>query len=154
MAAKITSVAPDGTVLFIVGMRINKLWAIHKWLPVTVAMPKMLIEQIKKPELGMLGTPRTFVSGRIVQVQQYWKNYEALENYSKDPGANHLKAWRSFNKAARNNSAVGIFHETYIIQKGNHENIYVNLPKPILLGSAVGVQEVASNTATSRQRMK
>lgn len=153
MAVKVTSVAPNGTVLFIVGMRINKLWAIHKWLPVTIAMPKMLKEQSKKPELGMLGIPRTFISGRIVQVQQYWRNYEALENYSKDPDAQHLRAWRAFNKATRNNSAVGIFHETYSIQKGNYETIYVNIPKPILLGSAVDVQEVSSSTATSRQRM-
>ncbi len=26
--------------VFIIGMRINKLWAVHKWLPVAKAMPR------------------------------------------------------------------------------------------------------------------
>ena len=29
-------------VVFLIGMRINKPWKIHKWLPVFLAMPKML----------------------------------------------------------------------------------------------------------------
>ncbi len=29
-------------VVFIIGARINQLWAVSKWLPVTRAMPRML----------------------------------------------------------------------------------------------------------------
>jgi hypothetical protein len=28
-------------VVFLIGMRINRFWKIHKWLPVASAMPKM-----------------------------------------------------------------------------------------------------------------
>ena len=28
-------------VVFLIGMRINKLWKVHKWLPVFLAMPKI-----------------------------------------------------------------------------------------------------------------
>ena len=137
-------------VVFVVGMRINKLWAVHQWLPVFLAMPSMVIEQIKNRSIGVVGIPRTFVSGRLIQVQQYWKNYEALESYSK--GALHAPAWSRFNKAARKSKAVGIYHETYEINRSSYEAIYVNVDKPILLGSAIGVQEI-SNNSSSRKRI-
>ena len=31
-------------VVFLIGMRINKPWKLHKWFPVFLAMPKMLKE--------------------------------------------------------------------------------------------------------------
>ena len=34
----------DGLVVFLIGMRINKWWKIHQWLPVFLAMPKMIKE--------------------------------------------------------------------------------------------------------------
>src|SRR5450755_780756 len=40
MSAKV-----DGDfVVFLIGMRVNKIWKVHKWLPVFLAMPKMLKE--------------------------------------------------------------------------------------------------------------
>lgn len=144
---------PPGTVLFLVGMRINKLWAIHKWLPVMIAMPKMIMEQVKNPEIGVIGTPRSFISGRLIQTQQYWRSYELLEKYAADTNRNHFPAWKKFNKASRGNDAVGIYHETYVVTANGHENIFVNLKKPILMGDAVGVTEVTSLRDSARQRI-
>ncbi len=31
-------------VVFLIGMRINRFWKFHKWIPVAAAMPKMLKE--------------------------------------------------------------------------------------------------------------
>ena len=31
-------------VVFLIGMRVNQLWALHKWVPVARAMPPMLKE--------------------------------------------------------------------------------------------------------------
>ena len=137
-------------VVFVVGMRINKLWALHQWLPVALAMPSMVIEQIRNRSIGVVGIPRTFVSGRLIQVQQYWKTYEDLDNYSK--GALHAPAWSRFNKAARKSTAVGIYHETYEISRSGYEAIYVNVDQPILLGDAIGVQEIGNNSS-SRKRI-
>ncbi|MCW1836855.1 DUF4188 domain-containing protein [Bacillus xiamenensis] len=39
-----------------------------------------------------------------------------------------MAAWKGFNQRARNNDAVGIYHETYQIQAGSYESIYVNIP--------------------------
>ena len=42
-------------VVFLIGMRVNKPWKLHKWLPVFLAMPKMLKEREAHPESGCLG---------------------------------------------------------------------------------------------------
>jgi hypothetical protein len=118
----------DGTVLFLIGMRFNQLWRVWKWLPVVVAMPRMLIELQKNPGLGLVGTPRTFLSGRTVLVWQYWASFEQLEAYSKSQTAAHLPAWRSFNKKVRDNGSVGIYHETVLLADATVETVYGNMP--------------------------
>ena len=48
--------AIDGPfVVFMIGMRINRLWAFRKWMPVARAMPEMLAVLAKNPVKGMLG---------------------------------------------------------------------------------------------------
>lgn len=42
-------------VVFLIGMRVNKPWKPHKWLPVFLAMPRMLKELSARPESGFLG---------------------------------------------------------------------------------------------------
>ena len=46
----------DGSfVVFVIGFRINKWWAVHKWLPVMNAMTPMLQELYRnKEELGFM----------------------------------------------------------------------------------------------------
>jgi hypothetical protein len=118
----------EGLVVFLIGMRINRLWQFWRWLPVLGAMPRMLTELIRDPSRGLLGRPRTFVSGRVVMVVQYWRSFEDLERYARDPKAQHLPAWRAFNRRVRDNSAVGIFHETYRVAASEAESVYVNMP--------------------------
>ena len=48
-------------VLFLIGVRLNKLWAAHKWLPVFAAMPRMLAELDRKPEAGLLSHRSVYV---------------------------------------------------------------------------------------------
>jgi hypothetical protein len=42
-------------VVFLIGLRINKPWKVHKWLPVFFAMPQMLKELRDDPDSGFLG---------------------------------------------------------------------------------------------------
>ncbi len=118
----------DGKVLFLIGMRINQLWKPWKWIPVFVAMPRMLIELQNDRSLGLVGKPRTLLSGRVVMVWQYWESFEKLEAYSKATDRAHLPAWRSFNKKVRDNGSVGIFHETVILGDDRVETVYGNMP--------------------------
>jgi len=43
-------------VVFLIGMRVNRLWAVHKWLPVFLAMGPMLRELYTNRKLGFRGT--------------------------------------------------------------------------------------------------
>ena len=71
-------------VVFLIGMRINKPWKMHKWLPVFLAMPKMLKELEAHPESGFLG--RSGI-GRVIV--QYWCSFEQLEAYARAKDKKH-----------------------------------------------------------------
>jgi hypothetical protein len=120
-------------VVFLIGMRINKLWKIHKWLPVALAMPRMLRELEQKPELGLMGYHNWF--GRTIIVVQYWRSVDQLMAYAKDRNSVHLPAWAAFNRAIGKSGDVGVWHETYRTRPGDYETIYVNMP-PFGLGKA------------------
>jgi hypothetical protein len=113
-------------VVFLIGMRFNKLWKIHKWLPVLLAMPRMLRELGQKPELGFLG--HHLWLGRTVIVLQYWRSLDQLYAYAKDRNRAHLPAWAAFNRAVGKSGDVGVWHETYRTREGDYETIYVNMP--------------------------
>jgi hypothetical protein len=113
-------------VVFLIGARVNRWWKIHKWLPVALAMPKMIKELLGKPELGLLGAEAWF--GRTTIMVQYWRSMDHLMAYAKSRDAQHLPAWRTFNKQVGTNGDVGIWHETYRSGPGHYEAIYANMP--------------------------
>src|SRR5580765_3057524 len=80
-------------VVFIIGMRVNKWWKVHKWFPVFVAMPRMLKELAAKPEAGLLG-----VQSMGFSLVQYWRSFDALEAYARNAEGEHWPAWVDFNK--------------------------------------------------------
>ena len=124
---RMTAVSDEGFVLFLIGMRINNWFAIHRWLPVFLAMPKMLTELHINRKLGFRSYEMWFA--RTIILVQYWENPEKLMEYAKARDSEHLPAWRAFNRAATTSGAVGIWHETYVIAAGSTENVYVNMPK-------------------------
>ncbi|WP_172254600.1 DUF4188 domain-containing protein [Saccharibacillus deserti] len=136
-------------VVFIIGARINKWYAVHKWLPVLRSMGPMLQELYTHKELGFLDAS-FFMTGRGVSIVQYWRSYDQLEHYARGK-ANHLTAWKNFNRKARSGEAVGIYHETYMVENGAYESIYVNMP-PTGMGRAGALNPVGSGRESSRER--
>lgn len=135
-------------VVFLIGMRINKPWKLHKWLPVARAMPKMLRELAANPDLGLLGFNSAF--GLIVQ---YWRSFEHLENYAKSREHLHLPAWKAFNRACgRSRGDVGIWHETFLVRSGEYEAIYSGMP-PHGLGKFGRLVAANARTDTARDRI-
>ena len=112
--------------VFLIGMRINRPWAVHRWLPVASAMPRMLRELYTQPGLGLLSHEMWF--SRTIVLVQYWRSMGALLAYAQDRQAAHLPAWQAFNKAIGTDGSVGIWHETYLSGPGRYENVYVNMP--------------------------
>ena len=139
-------------VVFLIGMRVNRPWKIWKWLPVAIAMPRMLIELGKRPELGLLHAENIF-SFPVVMVMQYWRSFEALEAYAKARDLAHLPAWQAFNKAVGSNGDVGIWHETYVVQPGRYETVYNNMP-PFGLGAAGRLVDAVGARQEARARIK
>lgn len=137
-------------VVFLIGMRINNPWKVHKWFPVLMAMPKMLKELMTIPLSGFLGYHNWF--GRNIIMLQYWRSFEHLEEYAKDKTGAHYPAWREFNKKVRSSGAVGIWHETYKVQSGNYENIYVNMPA-FGLGKVGKLNSVSEKYDEAKMRM-
>ena len=142
----------DGSfVVFVIGMRINKLFAISKWLPVAQAMGGMLKELYENKELGFLGT-ESFFNGRTILQIQYWKSFEDLEHYARHASL-HVKAWKNFNLKASKTETVGIFHETYVIEKNQYESVYVNMPRFGLAKAGESIP-VNQHRETARARIK
>lgn len=118
---------PEGEfVVFLIGMRINKPFHVHQWLPVATAMPRMLDELYRQPDLGLLSHEMWF--SRTIILVQYWKSMELLLDYAKSKSSEHLPAWQRFNRTVGTGGAVGLWHETYRAQAGSYENVYVNMP--------------------------
>jgi len=83
-------------------------------------------------------------------IVQYWRSFDALEAFAKDTEDRHARVWQQwFRKAQHQNSAVGIWHETYAVK--SYEAIYQNMPA-IGLGKAGRMRPVNKRSETARQR--
>ncbi len=135
-------------VVFIIGMRINKPWKLHKWLPLFLAMPRMLKELERQPDSGYLGS----ISGGLLIVQ-YWRSFEHLEAYARSQDRLHWPAWVAFNKRmGESRGDVGIWHETYMVRAGQYEAIYSGMPR-WGLGRAGSLIPATGRKESARGRM-
>ena len=125
-AERLTAETDGEFVVFLIGMRINKFWKIHKWLPVALAMGRMLKELDADRASGFLGAESW--GGRTSVLLQYWRSFEHLEQYALDKAREHLPAWKAFSNAIDSGGDVGIWHETYRVRAGDFECVYNNMP--------------------------
>jgi len=137
-------------VVFLIGMRINKPWLVHKWWPVFSAMPKMLKElEAAGPETGFLGHHMLGLKGIV----QYWRSFDHLEAYARGQDHKHWPAWTAFNKAMKDSRGdVGIWHETYLVNAGQYEAIYSGMP-PFGLGRVAQLVPAEGSRETARRRL-
>jgi len=131
----VAHIAEEDTVVFLIGMRINRWRKIRSWWPTLVAMPRMLRE-LASLDAGLLAA-RTFWSGRMFIVVQYWRSPEELGAYARDSQLRHAPAWGAFNKRAAGTGDIGMFHETYVVKPDAIESLYGNMP-PFGLAAAYG----------------
>ena len=149
---RFTAQRDEGFVVFMIGMRINKLLAFTKWVPTLVAMAPMLRTLYEHPEKGFLGA-RTLFGWRGVTVVQYWRSFDDLERFARDADDPHFLAWRRFNQAVGfKDGTVGIWHESYLIEPGHYEAVYGNMP---VFGLAAATKHVPASgrRATARRRL-
>jgi len=140
---RLTAQIEDQVVVFLIGLRINYFWKVHKWLPVVRAMTRMIREIEDDADSGFLGVER--FGGNPSVMVQYWRSFEHLEAYAVDKNREHRPAWAAFNKMVASNGDVGIWHETDRVRPGDFECVYNNMP---LFGLAKATRAVP---ATGRQ---
>lgn len=135
-------------VVFLIGMRINRIWKPHKWVPVALAMPKMLRELARHPECGCLG-----FESRGLMVTQYWRSFDDLERYARSRDQAHWPAWVAFNKRMNHSRGdVGIWHETFKVRAGEYEAVYSGMPA-VGLGTVGRLVPAKGKRESARSRM-
>lgn len=147
---RMTAHSEEEFAVFLIGMRINKPWKVHKWLPIAMAMGRMIRELTQKKDSDLLHLESW--GGRTSIMVQYWRSFEALEEYAKDSNQAHLPAWASFNKLMKNNNDVGIWHETYTISPGSFESVYNNMPE-FGLAKATSIVPALGSRKNARGRL-
>lgn len=137
-------------VLFLIGARFNKPWHFPRFLWFARAMPRMLAELEKKPETGLLWYQQ-WSSFPNIMVQQYWESFDKLLAYSHDRGALHQPALSRYMREMQHEPAVGIWHETYLVEPGRYECIYGNMP-PFGLAAASNIVKAEGRLAAAKDR--
>ncbi len=150
-AGRYTAVTSDPFVVFLIGMRINRLTAVRQWLPVSRAMTPMIKTLYEYPEKGFLGG-HSFFAWRMPMLVTYWRSFEDLEAFARNPSDPHLPAWKKFNQAVGDDGSVGIWHETYLMEPGNYECVYGNMPR-FGLGAVMEHVPAVGYYHTARKRL-
>jgi hypothetical protein len=136
-------------VVFIIGARFG--WRIFRNLWFLRTMPAMLKELEQHPEMGLLAHQNHFGLGSATVIQ-YWRSWEHLERYARDPDAAHFPNWVKFNKRIGSDGSIGIWHETFLVQAGQYEAVYNNMP-PYGLGKAGTLVSASGKKLTAAGRL-
>jgi hypothetical protein len=145
---RFTARIPDDFVVFLIGMRVNRPLKVGKWVPVFLAMPKMLRWLDQHPEAGLLNWHNAWIKGPAIV--QYWRSFEDLDRFARAGAEPHLPAWKAFNRVVRASGDVGIWHETYKVRADQYECIYGNMPRIGL--AAAGEHVPVGSTGQSAAR--
>ncbi|MGP9693369.1 DUF4188 domain-containing protein [Brachybacterium sp. AOP25-B2-12] len=154
--------AYDGRlVVFHIGMTVRKPHRPDLWVPAFLAMPRMITELSRNlaasergeaEHLGFLGADY-LMGARGPWVVQYWTDVDKLYTYARAQDKEHAPAWRAFNATARKHpQAVGIWHETYVVEAGGVETLYGN-GAMVGLGAKTGSLPVRRRGSSARQRL-
>ena len=85
---------------------------------------------------------------------QYLNSFDHLKAYARDQDKTHWPAWTNFNRRMKESVGdVGIWHETYVISRGQFEAIYNGTP-PFGLGKVGKLVPATGNREAARQGMR
>ncbi len=140
-------------VVFLIGVRINNWWRFREWLPVVQAMNHMIRYLYQNPQSGFLGLGGQWLSMdlRGLLMVQYWRSSDDIERFARTDPELHPEAWRNFFRQSFKGGAVGIWHETYVVEW--QEAVYGNMPLVGLarVSKAVPIQ---GKLETMRERLQ
>jgi Domain of unknown function (DUF4188) len=118
----------DGFVIYINGMRLNKLRALPHWLLANWKVAKMFRELEADPDSGFLGYTPIFLGLRKGAAMQYWRSLEDLQRFATDPDGSHVPAWRWYNEKVDPDRGLGFWAQLYVIDADSFETFFRNVP--------------------------
>ena len=149
IAGRRMSAEIDGDfVVFLIGARFDKRHIVRSMMDLggRRGMKHMLDYLVAHPEKGLLA----YEMG-LPTIVQYWRSFDHLEAFAKDKDDPHLDAWRNYWRRVGKSDRTGIWHETYLVQAGQYEAVYGNMP-PHGLGKA-GRLVPMSEASRARERL-
>ena len=136
-------------VVFLIGPRLNKPWLALKGIGDLGGrrrgMVAMLDDLMAHPEKGLLGYRMGFPV-----IVQYWRSFEQLEAFARDPGDLHRPTWLAWFRRDRR-GRTGIWHETFLVRAGEYEAVYSDVPVAGL--AAAGRPVPVAEASRARQRL-
>ena len=135
-------------VVLLIGPRYNSPWQVLQSMrdlgEPRRGMVAMLRELSAHPEKGLLGYRMGFPV-----IVQYWRSFEHLEAFARDPGDLHRPTWLDFYRRDRK-GRTGIWHETYLVRAGDYEAIYDSVPESGLAKAGRAVPLAGGSSARRR----
>jgi Monooxygenase af470-like len=108
---------------------------------------RIMAELRAHPESGCLAS-----TARLGLMIQYWRSFDHLEAYARNPSHAHWPAWTRFNRRVRTTSGdVGIWHETFLVRAGEYETLYGSMPR---VGLALAGRHLPVNPARETARLR
>src|SRR5258708_22565148 len=109
-------------------MRVNRPLKVREWMPILLAMPKMLRWLDRHPEAGLLNWQFSWMRGPAII--QYWRTFEPLDPFARADGQPHLPAWKAFNRSLRRSGLAGSFRQIHPIRRQRLECAVRQHPAP------------------------
>ncbi|MBX2796724.1 MAG: DUF4188 domain-containing protein [Myxococcales bacterium] len=147
---RLTVVDQDSFVVFLIGARVNKWWMLPILWAVSMASNRMMKELQSDPSSGLLS--HESFGGRTSITVQYWRSLEHLHAWAHDKGKSHRPAWKQWAQRWGLTGAMGIWHETYVVQRGQYECVYQHMPA-FGLGKVGELVDATGGLGTASQRL-
>lgn len=99
-------------VIYVNGMRLNKLRAVHRWLIAGRKLAAMFDRLAADPDSGFLGYQPAFMGLRTGAAIQYWRSLDDLLRFAHDGADLHVPAWTWYDEAVDDGGGVGFWART------------------------------------------
>jgi hypothetical protein len=135
-------------VVFLIGPRLNDprhlLASVRDLGGRRRGMRAMLESLVADPDKGLLAYRMGFPT-----IVQYWRSFEHLEAFARDPGDLHRPTWLEWFRRDPQ-GRTGIWHETFLVRAGEYEAIYDSVPESGLAAAGRAVPLQGGSSARRR----
>ncbi|SCG48292.1 monooxygenase family protein [Micromonospora rifamycinica] len=139
--------------VFMTGMRVNNFFKVKRWLPTFWSMGGVLKAMWADQETTGALHAHAYWGNRGAVMIVYFRSIEHLERFANNRELAHSKALQDYFRRMKDNPAVGIWHESYVVHDGEYEAVYNHMPEATGLAAAGECVPVSrrGNSASARR---